>query len=120
MCQEAFLETQGHRSATLELVGRGLRVRVPIRNRNRKHRKKDLTPEQVRRKKQAEKAKAAARRRLAAMFPDLYDVLLAEERGDRGLEPWTTDMAVRGRDATVELGFAEALAELDQRGVDTR
>jgi len=119
MCQDAFLETRGQRSATLELVGRGMRINIPVRN--RRHRpKKPLTADQRARKKEAERAKEAARKRLAAMFPDLYDVLVAEERGLRGLEPWSTERAVRGRDATVELGFAEMLAELDDRGVDTR
>lgn len=39
-------------------------------------------------KRTAEKARLAAMRRLARLHPDLFDVLLAEERERRGLEPW--------------------------------
>jgi hypothetical protein len=38
--------------------------------------------------KQAEKARLAAQRRLAVLFPDLFDAILAEERAIRCLEPW--------------------------------
>lgn len=39
-------------------------------------------------KKLSEKARLAAMRRLAKLQPDLFDILLAEEREARGLEPW--------------------------------
>lgn len=117
MCPEAFAETHGQRSATLELVGRGMKIQIPVRK--RRHKPKTKTPAQQARKRESERAKDAARKRLAAMFPDLYDMLVADERAARGLEPWPTERAIRGGDATVELGFAELLSELDDRGVDT-
>ena len=39
-------------------------------------------------KRASEKARLAAMRRLAKLQPDLFDILLAEEREARGLEPW--------------------------------
>lgn len=38
--------------------------------------------------KTASKAREAARRRLARLLPDLYAVLVAQERSERGLEGW--------------------------------
>jgi hypothetical protein len=117
LCPEAWQAKQGRRSETIELVMRGRRLKVPVTRPRQKH-NKTLTSEQKHRKKQAEKAKEAARKRVAAMFPDLYDTILADERAQRGLEPWTVEQAVRGGDANVDLGFAELFAELEDRGVD--
>jgi len=41
-------------------------------------------------RKQAERAKQDAYRQLRDFFPDLYDVLYAEARQKRGVEPWYT------------------------------
>lgn len=41
-------------------------------------------------KRQVEKAKQDAYRQLRHFFPDLFDVLYAEARQARGLEPWYT------------------------------
>ncbi len=71
--------------------------------------------------KDAEKARRNARARLAAMFPDLYDIVLAEERSRLGLKPWTVDLAIRAKedpDGELALGFAEMTAALQREGID--
>jgi hypothetical protein len=41
------------------------------------------------------RAEAAALRRLKNLYPDVYEVLVADERAERGIEPaWTVDRAV--------------------------
>ena len=119
VCPEAWRILNQQRLTEIELVGRGSRVKVPL-SRNRKRPNRHITPQRAERKKLNEKAKERARKRLAAMFPDLYDTLVAEERADLGLEPWPVEIAIRGEDPEVELRFAELMAELDDREVDTR
>lgn len=43
-------------------------------------------------RKQGEKAREAARKRMARAFPAIYEVFVAEERRRRGLEPWPVDI----------------------------
>lgn len=119
VCPEAWRILNQQRLTEIELVGRGSRIKVPL-TRARKRPDRHLTPAQVQRKKAGEKAKHRARKRLAAMFPDLYDALVAEERAEMGLEPWPVERAIRGEDPEVEIGFAALMAELDEREVDTR
>ena len=40
------------------------------------------------------RAEAAALRRLKHLYPDVYEVLVADERAERGLDAWTVDRAV--------------------------
>lgn len=117
VCDEAYRILNQQRLTEIELVGRGSRIRVPI-TRSRKKPDRHLTPEQVRRKKQSEKAKDRARKRLAAIFPDLYETLVAEERAEMGLEPWPVERAVKAADPSVDIGFAELAAELERHEVD--
>lgn len=119
VCPEAFRTLNGQRLTEIELVGRGRRVIVPV-SRSRKRPNRHLTPQRVERKKAAAKAKERARKRLAAMMPDLYDTLVAEERAALGLDPWPIEIAIRGDSPEVELGFAELVNELEQREVDTK
>lgn len=118
VCPEAFRIFNHQRLTEIELVGRGSRIKVPL-SRSRKRPNRHITSGRAERKKAADKAKHRARKRLAAMFPDLYDILVAEERAEMGLEPWPVEMAIRGDDPDVEIGFAALIAELDDREVDT-
>lgn len=115
-CASCFQAHGAKKVTTIELVGRGMVIEIP-RYRNRKRPPRRLSEQSANTKRLSDKAKRAARKRLAAMFPDCYDMLLAEERGLLGLEPWPTEIALRGGDPTVELGFAEMMTELDARGV---
>lgn len=44
-------------------------------------------------RRDSEKAREAARRRLARIMPALYEILVADERRRRGLEAWPVEMA---------------------------
>lgn len=97
----------------MEVVGRGYRIRVPRRKPTRriKPRARDRHHSDVNR------AKLRAAKRLRAIFPDLYDALLAEERAAAGLDPWPLDMAVRyawDPDSSVSMRFAEIYHALDR------
>lgn len=115
ICSACFQANGCERRRVIEVVGRGQRLELPLtkpRRKRRRSRPKSRT---------AEKAKAAARARVAAMFPDLYDIVLAEERARLGLKPWTTDMAVRAHedpDGEVAVQFAELAAALEREGID--
>ena len=116
-CPSCFQAAGAERTVALELVGQGMRVQIPLGGRRTK--KRALTEGRIARRKQNEKAKSSARKRLASMFPNLFAALVAEERGALGLEPWPVETAVRTVDPQTELGFAELLSELETRGVDT-
>lgn len=105
----------GSRLAEIELVGRGMKVRVPVRGRRQTPRRRTEAGRE--RRRQARAAKDAARKRLAAIFPDLFDVLVADERAARGLEPWPVEVAARGGSPDVDVAFAELSLELSGRGV---
>ena len=118
-CPECFAAEGGKVVRTAELIGRGMRVTIPLGDRP-KRRKRELSEARKARKREATRAADAARKRLAAMLPDLYDVVLADERASRGLEPWPTEIAVRGGDASDEIAFALLVTTLEQNGIDTR
>jgi hypothetical protein len=116
-CPACFQADGAERVVAIELVGRGMRVQVPLGGRRTK--KRALTEGRIERRKRNERAKLRARKRLAMMFPDLFATLVAEERGALGLDPWPVETAVATIDPDAELGFAELLSELETRGVDT-
>jgi hypothetical protein len=118
VCHECFAAEGGQTIRTIELVGRGMRINIPLNKRS--HRKRQLSDSRLARKKLSLKARDSARKRLSAIFSDMYDILLAEERAKLGLEPWPVEIAARGRDASAEFGFAAMISELDTRGVNTK
>jgi hypothetical protein len=69
----------------------------------------------------ATKARRRANDRLRMLFQDLYDVLLAEERGRLGLDPFPLETVVHepsDGDPFETIAFARVYAALDQLGVD--
>lgn len=112
ICSGCFRGGRGPDMRHLEVVGRGYRIRVPMRRPQRTRiRTRDARHHDV------NKAKYRAQKRLRAIFPDLYDCLLAEERAAVGLEPWPLDMAVRhgwDPDCTQSMRFAEIYHALDR------
>jgi hypothetical protein len=63
--------------------------------RNRiKHLRRKADPRRIEARKAQDKAKRAAMRRLRAFAPELYDLLLADERQKRGLDPFPLETAV--------------------------
>ncbi len=103
----------------MEIVGRNLRVTVPaqlptseaeLRKRAAK-RKARKTPETRHNEKLREAAKQAAFKRLRDLFPELFEVLVADERAKRGLKPWTITAALTPGTAETTLTFLEDYAQ---------
>lgn len=67
------------------------------------------------------KARSRADRRLRNLFPELYEVLLGEERARLGLEPFPIQTAIHQASETElsqTLDFARVYDALDEHGVD--
>lgn len=106
-CPECYVRNGCQRRSRITLLSRGNRLSIPRSPaRKRRHR-----PNKAK-SKAAEKAKERARAKLAAMFPELYFELVADERAAMGLDPWTVPMTLRGggpEAAQAALALAEAL-----------
>ena len=114
LCSDCFIAQGSKRRDRIELVGGGARLEIPARPRRKRDRHRDREHDKL-----VEKCRERAKGRLASIFPDLYDILLAEERAAAGLEPWPVDMAVRAQDdpdGEVATQFAELALELDKIG----
>ena len=69
-----------------------------------------------------QQAKVRARKRLQALFPDLFDIFYAEERARVGLDPWPIELALRrgpDPDCQQTMGFAHVYHALEEYGVET-
>lgn len=69
----------------------------------------------------ADHATRSAAKRLQGLFPDLFDILIAEERQRRGLEPFPFDRAIQAPDAMTPseiIDFARVFDALDEAGVE--
>lgn len=120
LCVDCLAE-RGEPLRHIEVEARGARLPIPLRATRPKRSHRTSTPESRARERLVDKCKDRARKRLAAIFPDLYDVLLAEERAAVGLDPWSIDRALRAADdpdgnQTVE--FAALYHALEEQGVD--
>lgn len=109
MCVPCYQTEIQPRLDGLEVVGRGMRVQVPRGDRTTKRRKRRETERRAARRKLARESRDAARQRVCAMVPDLYDAVLADERSKRGLDPYPLEIAVRGGSPEADLAFAERL-----------
>lgn len=114
VCKNCFRGGHGPDLHTIEIVGRGYRIRVPLHKAQVKRRQPKDPNHHA-----AEHAKRRALKRLKAIFPDLYDTLVAEERARAGLDPWPTYTAVRDGwdpDCSETLRFAAVYHALDLQG----
>lgn len=105
----------GKPARVAEVINAGRRAYLPLKTHKAERCK---YPD---REKKAEKARLRAMKRLKVMFPEIYDILLAEERSKEGLNPWTVERAIdRSERAASEatLDFANVYAALSQQGVD--
>jgi hypothetical protein len=90
------------------------------RNR-RQYLRRKADPRRIEARKAQEKAKRAAMRRLRAFCPELYDLLLADERMKRGLDPFPLETAVLpgsgvdGWETMDATAFYHALARQEQQ-----
>jgi hypothetical protein len=110
LCEKCWAGGHGPDIRHIEVVGRGYKIRVPPRKT-----KRPVTRDPNHHA--AEKAKGRALKRLKAIFPDLYDTLVAEERSRAGLRPWPTYTAVRHHgdpDCSKTIEFAEVYHALDR------
>lgn len=105
LCLECFAAEGGKRIREIELVMRGRRLTVPIGD--GKPKKRRYRPHRNARKALNAKARERARKRLSELHPELYVVLLAEERAKMGLPALPVQIAVRGGDPTPEIEALE-------------
>jgi hypothetical protein len=116
-CPTCFRELANGQITEVEVRNRGQRMTTPVRMKSQPAKNKGNRQTSRR----AHKANVRAMKRLAMLFPDLYDILRAEERARDGLDPWPVETVVKkndGPDADASIGFARLLAALDERGVD--
>lgn len=114
-CEICARNLLGKSVRVAEVVNAGRRSYVPLKNRKTEKSKYPDT------EKRAEKARNRAMKRLRALFPEIYDILLAEERSKEGLNPWSIERAVdqAGEEPSkATLDFANVYAALSQQGVD--
>jgi hypothetical protein len=119
LCTPCYRTHLGAQVAAVEVVNRGERLNVVVSRRKRGGPRVGKGDRDTHRK--ADKAKIRAMRRLKGLFPDLYDVLYAEERARVGLDPWTVDSVINQpaeMSAEQTLAFAEVYARLTEHGVD--
>ena len=76
--------------------GSRVQLRLVTRRRPPSHKagKKRARGRNKERAKVVRQAQARATRRLRELYPDVYEVLLADERAEAGLEPWTIERAL--------------------------
>jgi hypothetical protein len=119
VCEECHFAGLGAQFRKMEIVSLGRRTEVKGKSRrpSRKRPGRESKPGRA----LAGLAERRALKRLRRLFPELYDVLYAEERASVGLEPWPLDRALHHTagdlDASTALGFAQLMHELDAVGV---
>ena len=115
------LKANGGPRRKIEVLARGTRIPVPLKAPKRQKKRSAPSDESKAREKQVEKCRAKARKRLQALFPDFYDILLAEERAAAGFDPWPLSRAVMfgpDPDGSQTEAFLAVYHALDDRGVD--
>lgn len=120
LCLDCFRARGNKPLRVIEIEARGTRIPIPL-GRPQRVRKKVKTPEAKARDRVVDKCKERAMKRLRAVFPDLYDILLAEERAAAGLDPWPLGTALRSGpdpDGSQTADFAAIYHALQDRGVD--
>lgn len=93
LCEVCFVDANRVPLRKLEIVARSGVVAMPLTRKQKRYKSR-----KTKRERDAERAKLAAMRRLAAIFPDFFQILLAEERSDRGLSPRPKNAAPLGWD----------------------
>ncbi len=92
VCSECFMA--GTSIGRIQVIADGIAMTMAAKRFHRRRKNRGNTET----KHKAEHARRRAKTRLAKLFPDLYDQILAEERGKLGLEPWPVELAVRAGD----------------------
>ena len=116
LCTGCFQGVLGSKIAEVEVRSRARTIALQRRTRNRSGSKGDQGT-----RKAADHAARKAADRLRQLFPDLFSVLLAEERTRVGLEPFPLERAIQEPDAMTAseiIDFARVYDALDEHGVD--
>jgi len=87
LCFQCFVDGPLDRVKQIEVLHRAQRIPIKVKPSKVKNKKKKRTPEQIVRSHAVTRAKYRAMTRLKSVYPDMYDVLYAEERHRRGLDP---------------------------------
>jgi len=116
-CPPCFRSVTDDALGEVEVRNRGQRMVTPVRMKTKPPKNKGNRSTS----KRAHKANVRAMRRLAMLFPDLYDILRAEERARDGLDPWPIETVVQRGDGPSfgeSVGFARLLAALKDADID--
>lgn len=123
LCASCVVAEVAARARPIEVVHRGVRFQTMLRGKHpvsterakrknaRKQWRRTHDPELSVRHRKVQAARQRALRRLRALYPDVYDLLYAEERAAAGLEPLTPLTAAamgRAADAMAKLPGASA------------
>jgi len=121
LCGDCFRAGVREAYSQIEVVSNGTRIPLTLGRTKPSKRNRKAKPHQEARRQVVKGCRERAMRRLRAVFPDLYDIFLAEERAAAGLDPWPVDMAVRSGsdpDGSKTYQFAAVYAALHREGVD--
>jgi hypothetical protein len=114
LCPKCFRAEMELRTQPIEVTHRKARITTTLghspserarraRKNRRKHERRIHDPELRARRRKVARAKERALRRLRMLYPEAYDLLLAEERARDGLDPWPNHqsrlLGVSGADA---------------------
>jgi hypothetical protein len=113
LCADCFREQAGSIINPVMVVVDG-REKIVLRNvshrtpaersqRARARKRKRQQPDEKQRRKDVAACAERARRRLQRLFPELWEVLLADERAKAGLAAWTIDRALTPGEASSSL-----------------
>lgn len=116
LCVECFRGDLGSSLAEIEVRNQGRKLSMQMPKGKRAAEKGNRWTHMA-----ATKARRRADDRLRALFRDLYDVLLAEERARLGLEAFPLERIVHepsDGDPSESIDFARVYHALDEHGVD--
>jgi hypothetical protein len=112
VCSKCWRE--GRRTASLPIVADATTLSVDVRKPRRRRRG---TRGSIDTRHRSEHARRRAKTRLAQLYPEVYEQLLAEERAALGMEPWPIEIAARHHgDASETLGTLAAYHRRTENG----
>jgi len=116
LCVECFRGHLGSKIAEVEVRSRSRNITLRRQARNKTPNKGNRATKQA-----STNAARMAANRLRQLFPDLYSILLAEERARFGLDPFPLERVIHQPDsmtASEIIDFALVYDSLNEQGVD--
>lgn len=111
--EAALVVVSGRERITLRTVGGKTRSPGERAQRRRGKRRAAKTPRGMERARLYQMARARADARLRALFPELWEVIIADERAKLGLDAWTLDRALTPGTADADLTLLTVLRRLN-------